>query len=85
MQSVWAAKIFGDREDPRRRLQDLFGGDVPESGQPPVPALDWARAQLAGADASEMSDVVGVTQRLRRAEPRLTLKAATFLATHAAS
>lgn len=42
MPSEWAAKIFGDKEDPRVRLQSVFGGEVPESGQPPRAALEWA-------------------------------------------
>ncbi|MDW4571634.1 hypothetical protein R8Z57_02460 [Microbacterium sp. M3] len=84
MQSEWAAKIFGDRVDPRKRLQAVFGGTVPSSGQPPETALSWARGVLAGAP-SAAGDVVGATRELRRAEPRLTLKAATFLARHAVS
>ncbi|PPF77681.1 hypothetical protein C5B96_15200 [Subtercola sp. Z020] len=79
MQSTPLAKIFGDREDPRRRLQELFGGDLPESGQPPVPALQWAREVLGQSTADPLVAVA----LLRRAEPRLTLRAATFLAQHA--
>lgn len=77
MQSARAAKIFGDREDPRARLVDLFGGTVPEGGQPPEPALRWAAA-VSSPDHGE----VAVVRDLRRAEPRLTLRAATFLARH---
>ncbi|KQR25182.1 hypothetical protein ASF76_05925 [Microbacterium sp. Leaf151] len=77
MQSERAAKFFGDREDPRERLVELFGGDVPASGQPPEPALRWAAA-VASPDHGE----VVVVRDLRRAEPRLTLMAATFLARH---
>lgn len=84
MQSTWAAKIFGDREDPRRRLQVIFGGEVPTGGQPPEPALVWAR-DVVPADVTERGDVVAVTKHLREAEPRLTLRAATFLATHVIS
>jgi hypothetical protein len=81
MQSEWAAKVFGDRGDPRAKLQSLFGGAVPDSGQPPTPALVWAESVIAG-DASVNRDVVAVTRLLRRAEPRLTLKSASFLAAH---
>ncbi|MGN7968086.1 hypothetical protein [Microbacterium sp. 22296] len=77
MQSERAAKFFGDREDPRQRLVELFGGDVPEGGQPPESALRWA-AVVASPDHGE----VVVVRDLRRAEPRLTLMAATFLARH---
>ncbi|MCJ1707474.1 hypothetical protein [Microbacterium sp. VKM Ac-2923] len=77
MHSERAAKSFGDREDPRRRLVELFGGTMPEGGQPPEPALQWA-AVVSSPDHDE----VAVVRDLRRAEPRLTLMAATFLARH---
>lgn len=79
MQPTFLAKIFGDREDPRRRLHELFGGDLPASGQPPEPALLWARDVLGQSTA----DPIVAVALLRRAEPRLTLRAATFLAGHA--
>ena len=82
MQSEWATKVSGDREDPRKRLKSLFGGEVPQSGQPPQPALTWARDILASTRQAKDLEVVGVVSVLRRAEPRLTLKAATFLAEH---
>ena len=82
MQSEWAAKVFGDREDPRKRLKSLFGGEVPPSGQPPQPALTWARDVLASTHQTDDLEVVRVVSALRMAEPRLTLKAATFLAEH---
>ncbi len=81
MQSTWAAKIFGDREDPRKRLQVLFGGEVPAAGQPPAPALTWARS-VVPADVAAAHDTVAATAYLRKAEPRLTLRAAGFLAHH---
>lgn len=84
MQSEWAAKIFGDKEDPRVRLQSVFGGEVPQSGQPPRAALEWASVVLEGVPA-EHRDTVTVTRALRREEPRLTLKSAIFLADHALS
>jgi hypothetical protein len=82
MQSEWAAKVFGDREDPRRRLQAIFGGEVPTSAQPPAAALTWARDILARTSQTADRDVALVVGELRQAEPRLTLKAATFLAEH---
>ncbi|SIT85938.1 hypothetical protein SAMN05880545_2424 [Microbacterium sp. RU33B] len=84
MQSTWAAKIFGDREDPRRRLQVLFGGEIPAGGQPPAPALTWALS-VVPADIATDKDTVAATKHLRAAEPRLTLRAATFLAHHIAT
>lgn len=80
MQSVWAAKVFGDRVDPRIRLQRIFGGEV-TAGSPPAPALEWARPLVA--EGTGDGDVVRAVAMLRRAEPRLTLRAATYLASHA--
>lgn len=77
MQSERAARFFGDREDPRARLVELFGGEMPAGGQPPEPALRWARAVSSPDD-----DEVVVVRDLRRAEPRLTLRTATYLARH---
>lgn len=77
MQSERAATIFGDGEDPRARLVELFGGEMPAAGQPPETALRWARAV-----SSPEHDEIVVVRDLRRAEPRLTLRAATFLARH---
>lgn len=82
MQSEWAAKIFGDKEDPRVRLQSVFGGEMPDGGQPPGAALEWARLVLSEVP-EEHRDTVNVTRVFRQKEPRLTLKGATFLADHA--
>ncbi|HLS63529.1 MAG TPA: hypothetical protein VK060_09135 [Ruania sp.] len=81
MQSRFAALLLGDREDPRQRLAALFGGEVPRAGQPPEPALAWAREVLAGHPGT-VSEVEAV-RLLRAAEPRLLLKPAQFLARHA--
>lgn len=84
MQSTWSAKIFGDREDPRRRLQVIFGGEIPAGAQPPAPALTWAHS-VVPIDVVAAKDTVAATAYLRSAEPRLTLRAATFLAHHVAT
>lgn len=84
MQSEWAAKIFGDKEDPRVRLQSVFGGEMPESGQPPKVALEWARG-VAERVPDGRRDLIFVTRALRQREPRLTLKSAMFLAKHTLS
>jgi hypothetical protein len=42
----------------------------------------WARDILAATQHVDDLQVVPVVSELRRAEPRLTLKAATFLAKH---
>lgn len=80
-QTIRAAKMFGDKADPRERLVALFGGEVPKGGQPPAPALAWARSVLGDNPAGTEAAAIAT---LRRAEPELTLKAAAFLATHAA-
>ena len=83
IQSRWAATILGDREDPRARLQAVFGGPAATSGQPPTAALEWAERTLQEADPAHQADVVAATRVLRRAERRLTLGSAVFLATRA--
>ena len=82
MQIGLLAFIFGDREDPRQRLAAIFGGEAPSSGQPPEAALRWARRVLASS-APSRPDKVAAIRRLRAEEPRLTLRAASFLAAHA--
>lgn len=82
MQRSWAAKIFGDKEDPRVRLQVLLGGTPPSGGQPPESALLWATDVLRRT-GNTTADVMTQVRDLRDADPRLTLKAATFLARHA--
>ena len=82
MQSRWMAKVFGDREDPRVRLQTSFGGALPSGGQPPQPAVDWAHEVLRRGGESGSPSVVTKVRELRRADARLTLKSATFLAHH---
>lgn len=82
MQSIGMAKLFGDREDPRVRLQALFGGSLPSGGQPPEPAVVWAQDVLSRNGSTETHDIVTKVRELRKAERRLTLKSATFLAQH---
>jgi len=82
MQSELSAMVFGDREDPRRRLEEMFGGEAEDSGPPPA-ARAWALRVLerAGVDAAEQPRAV---RALRQAQPRLMLAAAVFLAQDAA-
>jgi hypothetical protein len=82
VQSALSASIFGDREDPRKRLIAIFGGELPSSGQPPTAALRWAQGVLERSAHSDRNDQVAATARLRSQEPRLTLRAASFLAAH---
>jgi len=84
MQSERTAKVFGDTEDPRVRLQSVFGGEMPASGQPPKAALEWAALVLEEVP-DERRDTANVTRALRQKEPRLTLKSAIFLADHVLS
>ncbi|PPF62740.1 hypothetical protein C5E16_15900 [Clavibacter michiganensis] len=83
MQSTWAAALFGDREDPRVRLHALHGGPPATAGQPPAAALDWAERILAEADPGRRADALTATRLLRRADRRLGLRPAVFLAEHA--
>lgn len=75
--------ILGDREDPRARLHAVFGGPAATGGQPPTAALAWAERTLAEGDPAQRAEAVAATRVLRRAEPRLTLRSAAFLAEHA--
>ena len=79
MQSIWSAKIFGDRADPRARLHALFGGARPAGGQPPEAALAWANETPARAGGGARADVGKATRALRSAAPRLPPRGATFL------
>ena len=83
MRSAVVAAILGDRDDPRRRLAALFGGEVPRSGQPPEVAMRWAMDVLERADPRKGNGLVASIRVLRAAEPRLTLRSARFLAAHA--
>lgn len=78
MQNGLAAKIFGDKEDPRQRLQSIFGGSSPEVGAGPV-ALEWAKKTLHDAGVDPAGQKVAAIRRLRSAQPRLALKAAAYL------
>jgi hypothetical protein len=75
MQSRINAKIFGDKEDPRRRIEELFG----ESADPQKTALTWAADTLREAGVDPLSSEAAVIACLRKAEPKLTLKTASYL------
>lgn len=79
MQSELAAKVFGDKEDPRQRLQSIFGGSSDLAG-PPSAAREWAKNVLDEAGVDPADHNVTAIRCLRAAQPRLTLKAATYLA-----
>lgn len=67
-----AARLaFGDHRDPREELDQLFTDES---------ATDWARGVLDRADIPTDSTVRAIAE-LRKAEPRLGLKSATYLAT----
>ena len=68
--------IYGDSSDPRIELEELFGSD---GAHRLAPAQEWGRGVIrdAGLTADQQ---VHVIRALRRAEPRLSLKPATFLA-----
>ena len=83
MQSELAARIFGDEEDPRRRLEEMFGGEAGSAGPPPA-AREWARRVLERAEIDPAASELHAVLALRRAQPRLTLKTAVYLAQDAA-
>ncbi|PJJ55428.1 hypothetical protein [Compostimonas suwonensis] len=75
--------LFGDRRDPRDELAAIFDAAVPTGGEIQPAALAWARGILAEQPAGV--DVVEAIALLRRAEPRLGLKSARYLAERAAA
>jgi hypothetical protein len=73
-------QIFGDQRDPREELSTIFDVPVPNSGDIQPEPLLWAKARLSEAN---IQDPVAAIRELRRAEPRLSLKTATYLAERA--
>jgi hypothetical protein len=82
MQSWWSALIFGNREDPRKRLAAIFGGEVPQSGQPPTAAVAWANDLLDSPAGRGVKTEVQAVRLFRSEQPRLLLGPALFLAKH---
>lgn len=72
----WQRLLLGDHRDPREELAEIFGAAIPHSGDTQPEALDWARNQLG----SDREDQLEAVKKLREAEPRLSLKTATYLA-----
>ncbi|WP_248239607.1 hypothetical protein [Microbacterium kunmingense] len=68
--------LWGDRDDPRRELAELFPG---EGESVTVRARDWARRVVDEAGVPG-DDELRVIKTLRDAEPRLSLKPARYLA-----
>jgi hypothetical protein len=85
MQSWWSALIFGNREDPRKRLAAMFGGEIPQSGQPPAAALAWANELLDSPEGRGVTTEVEAARLFRSRQPRLLLGPALFLAKHVLS
>lgn len=78
MQSEFAAKIFGDREDPHVRLQQMFDDFSTTMGAPPS-ARTWTADVLKKQKLDPKTDPDAAVAALRRAYPRLTNKVARFL------
>jgi hypothetical protein len=78
MQPEWVAKIVGDWEDPRRRLETLFG-EPPASSGPQPAARRWASDVLHQGNIDPDRQQAAAIRLLRKNEPRLTLKTATYL------
>ncbi len=68
--------LFGDNRDPRVELGEIFGVGVPQSGNIQPEALAWARTIVDPTNSNEVQAI----RDLRRTEPRLGLKSATYLA-----
>ena len=82
MQSEFSAKIFGDKEDPRRRWESIFGALSTSAGPPPA-AREWARKILDAAGLDPAESPIEAIKCLRIAQPRLTPRAANYLANDA--
>ncbi|MCC9204193.1 hypothetical protein [Arthrobacter sp. zg-Y769] len=80
VQSVRWARIFGDRVDPRVRIEEAFGGSA---GDPQVAAGRWANETLKakGLDphATDWQAEITAIAALRAAKPELTLKTVAYL------
>lgn len=68
--------LVGDHRDPQSELTELFPS---EGGDPLDGARQWALGVLSSAGISG-EDQVRAIKALRDAEPRLSLKPATYLA-----
>ena len=78
MQSDLSAIIFGDKEDPRCRLESIFGGRSTSAGPPPA-AREWAKNVLDAAGLDPAKSPIEAIKCLRMAHPRLTLGTAKYL------
>src|SRR5262249_49052393 len=79
MQPKWSNVLLGDQEDPRRRLEELFG-EPTTSGLPQQVARQWAVDVLERGGVDPRRQQILAIRLLRKAEPRLTLKTAVYLA-----
>lgn len=82
MQSRLAAKLFGDREDPSSRLQEIFDDHVTTVGVPPA-AREWAARILRDRHIDPRIEKEQAVAALRKANRKLTKPAAEFLVTDA--
>lgn len=78
MQSEFAAKIFGDREDPHVRLQQLFNDYSTTMGAPPS-ARTWTAEVLKKRKIDPRTDPEQAVAALRQAYPKLNAKVARYL------
>ena len=78
MQSEFAAKIFGDREDPHVRLQQLFDDFSTTMGAPPS-ARTWTAEVLKKRKIDPRTDPEQAVTALRQAYPKLNAKVARYL------
>lgn len=69
--------LTGDDRDPREELVEIFSADSRSASL--ARARDWAKGIIDGREIVA-EDQVRVIGALRKAEPRLGLKSATYLA-----
>jgi hypothetical protein len=72
--------LLGDQRDPREELSAIFDVPMPNGGDIQPEPLAWAKARLSEAN---VQDPLAAIKELREAEPRLSLKTATYLADRA--
>lgn len=68
--------FLGDARDPREELGEIFDVPVPAHGDLQPEALAWAHTIIDPVSMSEHEAI----HELRKAEPKLGLKSATYLA-----
>ncbi|AZZ56759.1 hypothetical protein [Rathayibacter iranicus] len=72
--------LLGDHADPAEELMAIFGGEAATAAAAVASAVEWGRRLLAQRGIEPQMQVAAI-RAFRQAEPRLSLKPATYLAT----